>query len=196
MPQIGNWEDHDAADDPRPPAPDVGDGDRRRPTLRRPRRPAAACALAPRRAGGAQPGCTATGHLLALASSNGTTFPAQISLSPVRTAAGRFILAAIRDVTETRPLEDLAVPARTAVTAEQEHRGRDLPDTIITALFHVGLGLQTAIDLPAEAARQRITEALGGLDEIISQIRGTAFTGNGHQDTARVAKPGHDHPGG
>jgi two-component system, NarL family, sensor histidine kinase DevS len=125
---------------------------------------------------------------------DGTTFPAQISLSPVRTAAGRFNLAVL--VTETRRLEDLAVLARTAVTAEQEHRGRDLPDTIITALFHVGLGLQTAIDLPAEAARQRITEAFGGLDEVISQIRGTAFTGNGHQDTARVAKPGHDHPGG
>ena len=32
--------------------------------------------------------------------------------------------------------------------------------------------------------------------EVITQIRGTAFTGNGHQDAARVGKPGHDHPGG
>ncbi|HUN34524.1 MAG TPA: PAS domain S-box protein [Trebonia sp.] len=67
---------------------------------------------------------------------DGTTFPAQISLSPVRTAAGRFTLAVIRDVTETRRLADLAALARAAVTAEQEHRGRDLLDTIITALFH------------------------------------------------------------
>ena len=67
---------------------------------------------------------------------DGTTFPAQISLSPVRTAAGRFTLAVIRDVTETRRLADLAALARAAVTAEQEHRSRDLLDTIITALFH------------------------------------------------------------
>ena len=42
---------------------------------------------------------------------DGTTFLAQISLSPVRTAAGQFTLAVIRDVTGTRQLEDLAAPA-------------------------------------------------------------------------------------
>ena len=113
---------------------------------------------------------------------DGTTFPAQISLSPVRTAAGRFTLAVIRDVTETRRLEDLAALGRAAVTAEQEHRGRYLPDTITTALFHVGLGLQAAIDLPAEATRPRITEALECLDEVIGQIRGAAFTDGNHQE--------------
>jgi len=100
---------------------------------------------------------------------DGTTFPAQISLNPVRSTAGRFTLAVIRDVTETRRLVDLAALARAAVTAEQEHRGRDLLDTIITALFHVGLGLQAAIDLPGEATKQGITEALGHLDEVITQ---------------------------
>ena len=88
----------------------------------------------------------------------------------------------IRDVTETRRLEDLAALARAAVTAEQEHRGRYLPDTITTALFHVGLGLQAAIDLPAEATRPRITEALECLDEVIGQIRGAAFTDGNHQE--------------
>jgi anti-anti-sigma factor len=115
---------------------------------------------------------------------DGTTFPAQISLSPVRTAAGRFTLAVIRDVTETRRLEELAL-ARAAVTAEQEHRGRDLPDTITTALFHVGLSLQDAFDLPVEATRQRIAEALESLDEVISQIRGAVFADGSHQDAAR-----------
>jgi two-component system, NarL family, sensor histidine kinase DevS len=116
---------------------------------------------------------------------DGTTFPAQISLSPVRTAAGPFTLAVIRDITGTRRRDDLAAPARTAATAEQEHRGRDLLDTIITTLFHAGLSLQAAIDLPAEAARQRITEALGHLDEVISHIRATAYTSGNHQDAAR-----------
>ena len=125
---------------------------------------------------------------------DGTTFPAQISLSPVRTAAGRFTLAVIRDVTETRRLEDLAALARAAVTAEQEHRGRYLPDTITTALFHVGLGLQAAIDLPAEATRPRITEALECLDEVIGQIRGAAFTDGNHHEAARMVKPDYGVP--
>lgn len=113
---------------------------------------------------------------------DGTTFPAQISLSPVPTAAGQFTLAVIRDVTETRRLEDLAALVRAAVTAEQEHRARDLLDTIVTALFHVGLSLQASMDLSAEATRQRITEALGHLEEIIGQIRDTAFTSGNHQN--------------
>jgi anti-anti-sigma factor len=127
---------------------------------------------------------------------DGTTFPAQISLSPVPTAAGKFTFVVIRDVTETRRVGDLAALARAAVTAEQEHRGRGLLDTIITALFDVGLSLQATIDPPAEATRQRIAEALGHLDEVIGRLRDTAFTGGSHQDTARVRKPGHDHPGG
>lgn len=59
-------------------------------------------------------------------------------------------------------------------------RGRDRLDTIITSLFHVGLSLQAAGDLPPEATRQRITEALGHLDEVIRQIRDTAFTEANH----------------
>lgn len=113
---------------------------------------------------------------------DGTTFPAQVSLSPVPTAAGQFTLAVIRDVTETPRLEDLAAFVRAAVTAEQEHCARDLLDTIVAALFHVGLSLQASMDLSAEAAGPRITEALGHLEEVIRQIRDTAFTSGSHQD--------------
>ena len=48
---------------------------------------------------------------------DGATFPVEISLSPVPTATGRFTLAVIRDVTETRRREDLADLARAAVAA-------------------------------------------------------------------------------
>jgi PAS domain S-box-containing protein len=107
---------------------------------------------------------------------DGTTFPAEISLSPVTTAAGQFTVSVIRDVTETRRAEKLAGLAAAAVAAKQAHRGRELLDTAITSLFHVGLSLQAAIDLPAELIRQRITEALGHLDDTIREIRNTAFT--------------------
>ena len=104
---------------------------------------------------------------------NATTFPVEISLSPVMTAADHFVFAVIRDVTAARQLEDLIDLARSAVTAEQAHRGRELLDTIITRLFQLGLSLQAAIDLPADMVGRRIEEALGHLDKTIREIRDT-----------------------
>jgi len=127
---------------------------------------------------------------------DGTTFPAEISLSPVTTAAGHFTVSVIRDITETRRAGELADLAAATVAAEQAHRGRELLDSTITSLFHVGLSLQAAIDLPAELIRQRIAEALGHLDDTIREIRNTAFTirhggplrndPSGHHQTATV----------
>jgi len=107
---------------------------------------------------------------------DGTTFPVEIGLSPVATAAGHFAFVVIRDVTAARQLEDLIDLARSAVTAEQAHRGRELLDPIITRLFQLGLRLQAAIDLPADTVGQCIEEALGHLDDTIREIRDTAFT--------------------
>lgn len=122
---------------------------------------------------------------------DGTTFPAEISLSPVATAAGHFVLIVIRDITETRRAGELAGLAAAAVAAEQAHRGRELLDTTIASLFHVGLSLQAAIDLPAELTRQRIAEALGHLDDTIREIRNTAFTIRYHDDPLRNDPSGH-----
>jgi hypothetical protein len=105
-----------------------------------------------------------------------TTFPVEISLSPVTTAAGHFAFAVIRDVTAARRLQDLIDLTRSAVTAAQAHGGRELLDTIITRLFQLGLNLQAAIDLPADMVGQRVEEALGHLDDTIREIRETAFT--------------------
>jgi anti-anti-sigma factor len=105
---------------------------------------------------------------------DGSTFPVQVSLSPVPTATGRFTLAVIRDVSEIRPHADLADLAR-AVAAEQAHRGRDLLDRVVKGLFHVGLSLQSATDLPHEVAMQRIADALLRLDDTIREIRDHTF---------------------
>jgi anti-sigma B factor antagonist len=121
----------------------------------------------------------------------GTNFPAEIGPSPVPIAVGHTTLAVIRDITGTRRPDDVAHHAQAAVAAEQERRSRELLDTVVTTLFHVGLSLQAAIELPAEATRQRITDALGRLDQTISQIRSTAFTGRSYQAGARTSQPGH-----
>jgi PAS domain S-box-containing protein len=106
---------------------------------------------------------------------DGGTFPVEISLTPVPTATGHFILAVIRDATETRRREDLADLARAAAT-EQAHRGQELLDRVADSLFQVGHSLQAAIDLPREVARERITEALARLDDTIREIRDYVFT--------------------
>jgi anti-anti-sigma factor len=127
---------------------------------------------------------TGTGARLAGRRKDGTVFPVEVSFSPVMAAAGQFTVSVIRDVSDAQRLEVLADLARAAAAAQQAQaaaaqqaqRGQDLLDTIVTGLFQVGLGLQAASTLPADAARQRIAAAIRDLDEIIRQIRDTAFT--------------------
>ena len=105
---------------------------------------------------------------------DGTTFPVRISLTPVTVAAGQFTLAVIRDITPVRRAEDRAGLARSAVAADQEYLR--LLDTVVRGIFSAGLSLQTAMDQPVDAARERIGAVLGDLDDIVREIRRIAFT--------------------
>jgi anti-anti-sigma factor len=105
---------------------------------------------------------------------DGATLPVEISLNPVPTATGHFILAVIRDATETRRREDLADLARAAV-AEHTQRDQELLDRVTQSLFQVGLSLQAAADQPSELARERIADALRELDDTIRDIRSYVF---------------------
>jgi len=118
----------------------------------------------------------APGARLVALRKDGTTFPAEISLSPVTTATGSFTLAVIRDVTEARRLADLA---RAAVAVRQAHDGQELLDSVTTSLYRVGLSLQAAADLPRDAASRGIAEALRHLDDTIRRTRDSAFTTGG-----------------
>ena len=106
---------------------------------------------------------------------DGTTFPAEITIGPVPGGHGHAAVV-IRDATGTLRLEDLADLAGTAAT-EQEHRVRDLLDTVITTLFAAGFSLQAAATAPpAGVTRENITAVLGDLDDAIRAIRDTVFT--------------------
>ena len=96
---------------------------------------------------------------------DGTTFPAEISLRPVPTAAGRFTVAVVRDITADRRLDG----------AHAARSGHELLDRIVAALYQVGVGLQTAVALPREVATQRMEEALATINDLISELRDTAF---------------------
>ena len=116
-----------------------------------------------------------TRPLLVALRKDGTTFPAEISLSPVATATGTFVLTVIRDVTKARRLANLADLARAAVAAQQAHRGQELLDSITTSLYNVGLSLQAAADLVHDEVGKGIAEALKHLDDTIREIRDNAF---------------------
>jgi anti-anti-sigma factor len=113
-----------------------------------------------------------TGALLTGLHQDGTTFPVEISLSPVPTATGRFSLAVVRDMTAVRSLADVDAAA---AAAQQAHRCHELLETIITSLYQVGVSLQTAAGLARDTARPYIEEAMRTLDDTISQIRDSTF---------------------
>src|SRR5271165_5926816 len=109
---------------------------------------------------------------------DGATLPVEISLSPVPTASENFVLAVIRDATDTQRRNDLADLARDAA-ADQAHITSDLFDRVVHRLFQVGLSLQTAASLPGDVVRRRLSEALDQLDDVIREIRNYAFTSGG-----------------
>ena len=105
---------------------------------------------------------------------DGTTIPMTITLSPVPTATGQFVLAVVRDATSDREQDDL-VGLVQAVLAEQARHVEELLDRVVASLLHVGLSLDTAAGQPAEQAGERISQALQRLDDVIHEIRGHVF---------------------
>ena len=57
---------------------------------------------------------------------NGTTFPVEISLSPVKSEDGFRVTAVIRDITERREIEDRLQAVQTSYTRELEFRNREI----------------------------------------------------------------------
>ena len=114
---------------------------------------------------------------------DGSTIPVTITLRPVPTASGHFVLAVVRDATQEHWQDDLAGLVR-VVLAEQAQHAEDLLDRVIGSLFHVGLSLDTAAGQPAELARERISQALQRLDDTVREIRDHVF---------RSRRPGSDH---
>jgi len=114
---------------------------------------------------------------------DGSTIPVAVTLSPVPTASGHFVLAVVRDATHERAQDDLIDLVR-AVLAEQAQHAEDLLDRVVGSLFHVGLSMDTAAGQPAELARERISDALQRLDDTIHEIRDHIFRskhpGSGH----------------
>jgi anti-anti-sigma factor len=102
---------------------------------------------------------------------DGATVPIEVSLTPVPTATGHFVLAVVRDPAQTRRGQDLASLAQAAAASQESRRRRELLDQVVHHLFEVGLSLQAAVDQPGDVAKEKITVALERLDDTIREIR-------------------------
>jgi anti-anti-sigma factor len=107
---------------------------------------------------------------------DGATLPVEISLSPVPTASENYVLAVIREAGEIRRRSDLADLARDAAA---DQGTSDLFDRVVHRLFQVGLSLETTASLPGDVVRERLSDALDQLDDVIREIRDYAFTSGG-----------------
>jgi PAS domain S-box-containing protein len=116
---------------------------------------------------------------LAALRKDGTIFPAQISLSPVPTAAGRFTLVVIRDVTEIRQTQSRL--QERSIRQDRDRIADDLRDKVIQRIFAAGLALDGASTMTTQPqVRRRISASVAELDLVIRLLRDSVF-GLDHQ---------------
>ena len=111
---------------------------------------------------------------------DGTEFPLEISLSPVKAGSQTFTIAIVRDSTERRRLQTEEQALRTFLDTEQErHRiGMDLHDGIMQDIYAVTLGLELAhedIDSQPAMAKDAIGRSIDQLHDVIRDIRSYIF---------------------
>jgi hypothetical protein len=118
---------------------------------------------------------------------DGSTFPVEISLSPLRTAEQMLVIAAVRDITERRTVEERALAAERELgqLEDRERIARELHDTVIQRLFATGMALQSMASQLPEEQSQRLEQAVDDLDETIREVRTAIFGLRSHLDWAR-----------
>jgi two-component system sensor histidine kinase DevS len=115
------------------------------------------------------------GQRLEAQRSDGSTFPVQISLSPLGTDLA---IAAVRDISDMVVSEERLVDsARRRILAEDHERiAKDMHDTIIQELFALGMSLQASVSsISDEEPAARVEGAVGKLDDVIRSIRSLIF---------------------
>jgi len=111
---------------------------------------------------------------------DGTEFPVEVSLSPLRSGSDLLAVAAVRDVSERMAAEAQLREAaqELSLLEDRERIARDLHDTVIQRLFAAGMSLQGLSVLLGDEhdATRRIDSVVDELDGTIRELR-TAIYG-------------------
>jgi PAS domain S-box-containing protein len=99
---------------------------------------------------------------------DGSEFPVEISLSPLKTADGMLYTAIVRDITERKVMEDerLALEMELETERERDRIAMDLHDGIMQDIYASTLGLELALD-----AGEASGETMEGIERVIDQLQ-------------------------
>lgn len=107
---------------------------------------------------------------------DGHEVPVEISLNPLVTEEGEFVVVAVRDISYRLHIVSQlsATAAKLAVVDERDRIARDLHDNIIQRLFAAGLHLQASLGRTDQDPQ--LVGVIDEIDEAIKQIRTIIFT--------------------
>jgi PAS domain S-box-containing protein len=106
---------------------------------------------------------------------DGTELPTDIALSPLQTASGVVVVAALQDATERKRIA--ARLRRLALLEDRERIAKELHDGVIQSLFAAGMNLRATearADLP-DTVRARVVGTVDSIDMAIRDLRNYVF---------------------